>query len=243
LQDSVGNACRSAIEGKYPFVASNQEVDIDDFTRVFASGGLIDDFFQKNLAAQVDTSSKPWRYKPAAAAPAVAGAAPVATMPAAMAFRGPDLAPFQRAAAIREVFFRDPGAKRLSWKMDVKVASIDPEITQLVIDIDGQASRYAHGPVMPLNVSWPGPRGGAMAEITANPRVRPDTSTILTNGPWALFRLLERGRIIETASSNRVAVEYTFDGRHAVLDLQSGSLPNPLTSKLLKDFHCPTGLL
>ncbi|MGS0742988.1 type VI secretion system membrane subunit TssM [Glaciimonas sp. GG7] len=229
IETSIGYACRTAIEGKYPFVASNQEVNIEDFTRIFSSGGLIDDFFQKNLAAHVDSSIQPWRYKVINA-----------NLPE---LRRPDLSPFQRAAAIREVFFRDPGAKRMSWKLDVKVASIDPDIMQLVIDVDGQTSRYSHGPVMPFSFSWPGPRGGAIAEITANPRIRPDTSTILTNGPWALFRLLERGRIIETASSDRLAVEYTFDGRQAVLDLQTGSLPNPLSGQLLKDFHCPTGVI
>ncbi|MFC5472456.1 type VI secretion system membrane subunit TssM [Paraherbaspirillum soli] len=228
MEASIGNACRSAIEGKYPFVASQQEVDIEDFARVFAAGGLLDDFFQKNLAGHVDTNSKPWRYKTAGSA--------------AGAMHGPDLGAFQRAAMIREVFFRDPGAKRLSWKMDVKVASLDPEITQLAIDIDGQSNRYAHGPVLPFTINWPGPRGGAMAEISANPRVRPDTSSVLTNGPWALFRLLERGRIIETASASRLAVDFTFDGRHAVLDLVTGGLPNPFTSNLLKDFHCPTSV-
>ena len=82
-----------------------------------------------------------------------------------------------------------------------------------------------------------------MAEISANPRVRPDTSSDRTDGPWALFHLVARGRAIETASSNRVAVEYTFDGRQVVLDLQTDSLPNPLTGKLFDGFHCPTGII
>ncbi|MGZ9710091.1 type VI secretion system membrane subunit TssM [Glaciimonas sp. GNP009] len=229
IETGVGHACRTAIEGKYPFVTSNQEVDIEDFIRVFSSGGLIDDFFQKHLTGLVDSSIKPWRYK------VVDSALPVVS--------GPDLAPFERAAAIREVFFRDPGSKRMSWKMNVKVTSIDPAITQLLVDIDGQAFRYSHGPILPFRVSWPGPRGGAMAEISANPRVRPDTSSDRTDGPWALFHLVARGRAIETASSNRVAVEYTFDGRQVVLDLQTDSLPNPLTGKLFDGFHCPTGII
>lgn len=227
MEAALGDECRRAIEGKYPFAASTQEVDADDFARLFASGGLLDDFFQKTLASHVDTSSKPWHYKVAS--------------PDMPAIHGPDLDAFQRAAAIRDVFFREPGAKRMGWKMDVKFASVDPQITQLALDIDGQGTRYSHGPVVPFTVNWPGPRGGAEAEITANPRVRPETSTIITNGPWALFRLLERGRLIQTASSNRLAVDFNFDGRHAVLDLQTGSLPNPLTTDLLKGFHCPRG--
>ncbi len=227
MDATLGDACRRAIEGKYPFADSLQEVDAEDFGRLFASGGLLDEFFQKTLASHVDTSSRPWRYKLAS--------------PDLPVLKGPDLGAFQQAAAIRDVFFRDPGAKRMGWKMDVKIAAVDPQITQLSIDIDGQDLRYAHGPVVPISVKWPGPRGGTTAEIGATPRIRPDTSTIMTNGPWALFRLIDRGRLWQTASSTGVSVDFNFDGRHATLDLLTGSLPNPLNSSLLKDFRCPRG--
>ncbi|MDF0604558.1 type VI secretion system membrane subunit TssM [Neisseriaceae bacterium TC5R-5] len=229
LEGSVGNTCRQAIEGKYPFAKSDQEVNIEDFIRVFSAGGILDDFFQKTLAVHVDTNANPWRYKYAESANS--------------SFSGPSLVAFQQAAAIREVFFRESGSKRMAWKMNMKVAAMDPEITQLNIDIDGQSIRYAHGPVTVTAITWPGPRGGAAAEIFAAPKVRPESSSILTSGPWALFRLLEKGRIIDTASSGRVAVDFVFDGRRASLDINTGNLPNPLTSTLLRDFHCPTGRL
>jgi type VI secretion system protein ImpL len=225
VESSVGAQCRRAIEGRYPFAASVQEVDVDDFNRVFAAGGLLDDFFQKTLASHVDTSSRPWRYKPVNL-----GMPPM---------RGPGLEPFERAAEIREVFFRDPGANRMAWKMGVKVVSLDPEITDLVIDIDGQSHRYAHGPVTTFPVGWPGPRGGSMVGITANPRIRPDTSTIMAEGPWALFRLIDRGRATSTSSSTRTAVEFDFDGRRAVLELTAGGQSGAQLTGLLSGFRCP----
>lgn len=91
VDSSVGNACRAAVDGKYPFARSAQEVDIEDFNRLFAAGGLFDAFFQKALAPHVDTHSKPWRYK--------------ALNPGMPPIRGPSLEPFERAAAIRDVFF------------------------------------------------------------------------------------------------------------------------------------------
>ncbi|WP_249744953.1 type VI secretion system membrane subunit TssM [Burkholderia pyrrocinia] len=227
MNAAIGNECRRAIEGKYPFASSSQEVDPEDFARVFASGGLLDEFFQKTLAPYVDTAANPWRYK--------------LDSPDTPPVAGPSLEPFQRAAAIREVFFREPGAKKLAWKMQAKVVTLDPEITQLTIDIDGQNQLYSHGPVTPLAVTWPGPRGGSMAQLTAEPRVRPDTSTLEVTGPWALFHLLERGKTIGTVSADRLDEEFRFDGRKAVLQLSTGSLPNPLTTHLLKDFKCPGG--
>ncbi|WP_233808482.1 type VI secretion system membrane subunit TssM [Paraburkholderia sp. HP33-1] len=225
VESSVGAQCRRAVDGKYPFAASAQEVDIEDFNRVFAAGGLLDDFFRKTLAGRVDTGMRPWRYKPVS--------------PGMPPMQGPSLEPFEHAAVIRQTFFRDPGATRMSWSAGLKVVSLDPEITDLLIDIDGQSLRYVHGPVTTFPITWPGPRGGSMAGLTANPRVRPDTSTIITEGPWALFRLIDRGRVTSTLSSSRSAVDFNFDDRHAVIELTSGGQSGPQLTALLRGFRCP----
>lgn len=230
MQAVVGDACRLSIEGNYPFSPdSKRDVSIDDFTRVFAQGGVIDDFFTKTLAPFVDTAAKPWRYR----------TLPGATEPV----QGPDLEPFEHAKAIRDVFFNDPGHKQLTWKADIRIPELDPTITSLSLDIDGQSSLYRHGPVAPFAVSWPGPRGGVHTEITASPRIRPDTSTIVADGPWALMRLLRKGQVVEAATPGRTRVAFDFDGRKAVLDVAStGSVANPLTSDVLKTFRCPTSM-
>ncbi|UDM49813.1 type VI secretion system membrane subunit TssM [Cupriavidus sp. MP-37] len=222
----IGESCRSAIDGKYPFApTSMQDVDPEDFARVFAAGGVLDDFFQKVLAPHVDTTISPWRYK--------------LTAPDVPPVAGPSLVPFQRAREIREVFFRDPGAKKMAWKVDLKVAELDPEIVELNMDFDGQSQRYVHGPVIPLKVTWPGPRGGQGAEITASPRIRPDTSTLAANGPWALMRVIAKGRLAGSASASHFMAEYDFDGRKAKLDINTGSVANPWTTGLLQGFQCP----
>jgi type VI secretion system protein ImpL len=227
---TIGDACRLTVDGNYPFAPdSKQDVSIDDFTRVFAQGGVIDDFFAKTLAPFVDTAARPWRYK----------TLPGATEPV----QGPNLEPFERAKAIRDVFFTDAGQKKLAWKAEIKIPELDPTITGLVLDIDGQSEQYQHGPDRPFAVTWPGPRGGAHAEITANPRIRPDTSTLSTDGPWALMRLMKKGRLIETATPGRTRAEFDFDGRKAILDVAStGSVANPLTSNVLKSFQCPSSM-
>jgi type VI secretion system protein ImpL len=81
------------------------------------------------------------------------------------------------------------------------------------------------------------------AEITATPRIRPETSTIAADGPWALMRLLQKGRVVETATPGRTRVAFDFDGRKAVLDIAStGSVANPLTSDVLRTFKCPASM-
>jgi type VI secretion system protein ImpL len=77
--------------------------------------------------------------------------------------------------------------------------------------------------------------------ISASPRIQPETSTIEANGPWALMRLLRKGRIVDSATPGRTRVAFDFDGRAAVLDIASaGSVANPLTSDVLTNFKCPS---
>lgn len=259
----VSEPCRRAIDGKYPFVnlgadakanAAVPEVSIEDFQQLFAAGGALDEYFNKTLLPYVDTSVRPWRYKNPATAnmltpadangsvPAAATAGPTLTgeLLKLLAASGPNPDVFARARQIREVFFRDATAKRLNWKLDVRVSEMDPSITDMVLDVDGQGQRYAHGPVQTWGLNWPGPRGGAAVDLTANPRIRTETSTIHTSGPWALLKLIERGHIVSTATSGRVAVEFFLDNRRLVLDIaSSASLPSPLTTDVLKGFSCP----
>ncbi|APW40716.1 type VI secretion protein VasK [Rhodoferax koreense] len=255
----VSEVCKRGVEGRYPFAAVPQDASIEDVTQVFATGGVADEYFNKYLAPFVDTSVRPWRYKSstvagamvgleslaagasAAVTPAPAGNGPtlVGELLKLLAQSGPNLDAFYRAQQIRELFFREAGGKKMAWKLDVKVVELDPTITDLVIDIDGQGQRYMHGPVQSFTVNWPGTRGGAMAEIVANPRLSNAASTLQASGPWALFRLLDKGRIVSTATSGRVGVEYSFDGRKALLDISGGSQPNPLNSDVLRGFHCP----
>ncbi|TDR32128.1 type VI secretion system membrane subunit TssM [Hydromonas duriensis] len=247
--DQVGNFCLQAIAGKYPFNrASLTEVSAEDFTMLFSKDGLFDKFFQKNLLPIVDTSTKPWRYK-------------LSTTPDAPIL-GPNLATFEQADTIRQLFFSDipvPRANtataasdvsaaasaqghRIAWRMDMSVAELDPYITELIINIDGQAQRYVHGPVVPLNIAWPGPRGGVSAQITAEPRIRASTSTISASGPWALFRLLDKARLTNSISANRFTATYDLDGRKVVLDISASGLPNPFYSNILQSFQCPSAI-
>ncbi|MBT0571845.1 type VI secretion system membrane subunit TssM [Curvibacter sp. CHRR-16] len=252
MNQMVIEPCRRNIAGRYPFADTSQEVAIDDFNAFFGAGGSADEYFNKYLAPLVDTSERPWHYKNPvlAAAPSAAaegGASATATPVNAptvagellklMAQSGPNPDLFAQIQQIREVYFKEPGAKRMAWKLDVRVQSLDPSITELVMDFDGQTQRYAHGPVQALQVQWPGPRSGTMAEITALPRIKSDTSSVGTRGPWALMRLVEQGNTIPSASAGKVAMEFAFDTRRTVLEVTSSGA-NPLSSNLLKSFNC-----
>lgn len=251
---TVGEPCKRGIAGRYPFAQSSQEVSIDDFNAVFASGGAIDEYFNKYMKPLVDTSVRPWRYKDASSANALIGTeamangqAPVAaaTGPTLtgellklLAQGGPNPDVFAQSAQIREVFFREPGASRMAWPIEIKVQALDTSIDELLIDVDGQSLRYAHGPVQATKFLWPGPRGGTIAEVAALNKGKPEAGNIQMRGPWALFRLADRGKVINGASSGRVAVELMFDNRRAVIEL-GGAGGTAFAGSLLRGFNCP----
>ena len=55
------------------------------------------------------------------------------------------------------------------------------------------------------------------------------------------MRLLQKGRVVDTATPGRTRIAFSFDGRQAALDVVSaGSVANPLTSDVLKTFRCPS---
>ena len=78
---------------------------------MFAPGGLLDGYFNTQLRPFVDTSGKDWKLQP------VEGVVAPVT-PA-------DLAQFQRAAAIRDLFFAG-GGNTPSVRFDISPVNLDP---------------------------------------------------------------------------------------------------------------------
>jgi len=220
----VGEFCRQATDGRYPFSrGSTRDVTREDFARLFAPGGLLDDFFQKNLAPFVDTSTRPWSFKKVQE----------------QSLGGPgNLAQFQRAATIRDVFFRGGGSVRL----DFKPIDMDPTITQFTLDVDGQLVKYAHGPQVPQSIQWPGSKGGLSARIQITPPAPSGASGITTEGAWALFRLFDKARVDGLGAPEKFKLTFDVEGRQASFEVTASSVQNPFRLRELSEFRCPGGL-
>jgi type VI secretion system protein ImpL len=224
VSSQIGQFCRQAIEGRYPFVRnSSRDVTRDDFAAIFGPGGRMDDFFNRQLAQYVDTSTRPWSFK-RIQDQSLGGAG--------------NLLQFQRAATIRDVFFRSGGTLRV----DFKPLEMDPSITSFTLDVDGQLVRYAHGPQQLQSVQWPGPRGGLNTRIQITPPGPSGTSGMAIDGPWALFRMLDRANIEPGSNPERFRVSFAIDGRSAVFEVTTSSVQNPFRLRELSEFRCPDGL-
>ena len=223
LKASISDFCVKAITGRYPFVKSSQRnVTQEDFARLFAPGGLLDDFFQKNLVPLVDTSARPWRFREMGDASIGSGSAA--------------LLQFQRAQTIRDIFFRSGAAAGL--RLDFKPVEMDASITQFIIDVDGQIVKYGHGPQVPQPVQWPGPRGSTQVRIQISPPTgRGGLGPF--EGPWALFRMFDQVKIDQTVQPERFLATFNIDGRKAQFEITASSVLNPFRLRELEQFQCP----
>lgn len=225
LHGSISEFCNKAISGRYPFVkGSALDVTQDDFARLFAPGGLLDEFFQKNLAQYVDTSSRPWSFRKLGDAN---------MSPASSA-----LQEFQRAQTIRDVFFRG-GGRTPGMSLTFKPIEMDASITQFILDVDGQLVKYSHGPQVPMTLQWPGPRGSSQVRLQISPASASGESGQLFEGPWALFRMLDGMKITPTSQPEKFIVTFNVDGRKARFDVLTSSVQNPFRLNELRQFHCP----
>jgi type VI secretion system protein ImpL len=217
--------CRQAVTGRYPFTpGSANDIPLDDFAKLFAPGGLLDGFVNTQLRPYIDVSGPAWKGQPVEGV-----AAPVS--PA-------DLAQFQRAAVIRDLFF-GTGGNTPSLRFDLTPVFLDGGAKQVTLELGGTTISYAHGPARATQVTWPGPSGMSSARLAFDPAPAGGANALEASGPWALFRLFDQGNLQRAGSAERYQLTFRSGDRQAVFELRAGSVLNPFDRGVLREFRCP----
>lgn len=219
---SGARECNRAIMGRYPFQPSaTTEVTMADFTRIFGPNGLFETFFDTHLGRFVDQTQTPWAWKGGLGTEGEASEA---------------LAQFQNAAAIRTAFF--PSA---SYGPEVKVSfdllTLDSEARVALIEIGGENSVHGLDRAEKRSLVWPG-KNVESARIT----LLPDrANTLVTNGPWAPFRLFDLAQTTPV-SENQFDARFQVKNRTVAFRVTSGSVNNPFRLPAISNFLCPEEL-
>ena len=217
--------CRQAVNGRYPFTSNSaNDIPLDDFARLFAPGGMLDGFFNAQVRPFVNMAGTTWRLQPVGEV----------TPPISAA----DLAQFQRASQIRDLFFGG-GGKDATVKFDITPQSADNVTKQVTIDLGEQQIIYAHGPTRPVTITWPGANRIINARLAFDPPPTTGQPVLQASGPWALFRLFERGALKPTGSADKYLLDFQLGDRQASFEIRAGSVLNPLAPGLLRAFQCP----
>lgn len=227
-RDEVAQFCGTAINGRYPVNTSgSNEISQDDFGLLFGPGGKLETFFNKYLASSVEKYGPQWRWVSRDGSPACVSDS--------------NLRQFKRADTIKNAFFRI-GTPVPSVGFRLKPLSMSAEITQLYLDIDGQKLGYSHGPIQATPMKWPGPNGSEQVNLQISPPAIGGTSGITEDGPWALFKLIDRGSLQRLGRSEQFVLSFDFGGRDVSFELRANSAVNPFGIKDLQQFRCPQNL-
>ena len=211
--------CSKAIGGRYPFARSSaQEVLPNDFAQLFAAGGDMETAFQ-TIAPFVDTSKSTWAARPGPDGAAAGSAA--------------DIPQFQRAREIRDAFFAG-GSKTLSFDVEARVTTAGAD--KIELDVDGQTVVSGDGG---KRVTWPGPKKSNQVKLSLLSATGTRSAGVVTEGNWALNRMIDRGSPQPGNSPERVLVNINVEGRDVTLEFRAMSVRNPLRLPALTGFSCP----
>jgi len=227
LNNQVTRTCREIIENRYPFAeGSNREVPLQEFARLFSAGGIIDKFYNDNLAQLVDTSGEDWAWR--------------ADTRLGRELSAAALRQFQNAAKIREAFFPSGGTIP-NINLTIIPLTLSQNASVAELEINGKKLESVHGIDSPMDFTWPGSSLEGTASIRVLPEFPDRSSAIGFRGSWALYRLLNAGRM--SRSGDTLSVRYVLGGREVSYRVRIGSLSDPFSLPALRAFGCPAGLL
>ena len=93
-----------------------------------------------------------------------------------------------------------------------------------------------------MTVQWPGPRNTNQVRVLIAPPTAGGTSGMLTDGPWALFKTLDRGQLAPGDAPEKFFITFQLDNRRARFEVTTNSVQHPLRLRELSEFACPEGL-
>ena len=223
-REQVVSYCRDVLSNRYPLDrGSSNDVAVEDFARFFGPGGRTERFFDQFLAPFVDRSSRPWRARAAGGAQ--------------LGISSATLRQLETAETIREAFFPG-GSAQPSVSFRLKPVKLDEAVRQVVLELGDQRLTYRHGPPREEVMSWPPPGGSTVARIVFTPVIEARPAGLTHDGPWALFRLVDQGKLGSGRTADKFNLSFVVEGFEAVFELEAASVNNPFHRDLLEGFRC-----
>ncbi len=214
---------KSIGEGRYPFdLTSDEEISIEDFELLFASGGLLDKFIQKNFAPFYDTEL--WTPKE------VDGV----TMPLSPEM----LVQLRNYNIIRDTLI-NKSTNQVNIPFSTKVMDLDSSAIRASIKIADSDINYYHGPSRIREMVWPPQNGDFNINITIQDVTDEGKQHVLNkSGQWAIYRLLGDSTLTNTHNGSFIS-DIKVSGRDLSLRITPLTQKNPFTLGELYNFSLP----
>ncbi len=222
---SVLREYKASLKNRYPvFKKGRQQTALVDFGRFLGDSGSIDNFINSYLTPFLDT--RRWRLR------SVDGRS--------LGLSAEALKQIQRSVRIRKMFFQDGGQLPMV-RFSLKPVYLDAEVKRFLLDMNGQQLSYQHGPVRATKVEWPGPEDSNRVRLNFE-RIGASNFSIVKEGPWAWFKLLDDSKMGRKSSADKIEVTFSTAGLKVKYQILASSVSNPFTNHELSKFRCPERL-
>ena len=215
--------CKSILAMGYPFTPGERNATVDDFSRLFRPGGLIDQFQTTSLAGQVDTTRHPWTLSPSGKALGL-GAAAVRQL--------------ELADTVRRTYFK-PGDVRPNVRFVLEPVAFSGGATTVTLSVDGTPAAFDTAQRKPVELRWPGGIPGVTLSFQGAGGAAPATRS--WTGDWALHRMLGDAKV-SAASPGGLTFEIGTAGQTARFRMRMMNTTNPFGLPAVRQFQCPSGL-
>ncbi|MES0882281.1 type VI secretion system membrane subunit TssM [Roseibium sp. SCP14] len=230
LKSQVVDACRSIVGRNYPFTNGRSEVAMTEFAKLFSPAGIMQQFFDQNLKGLVDTSTRPWSWKP--------------EVTQADRLSNATLRQFERADLIKQAFF-PTGNAFPSIGLQVVPRALSQQADAASLEVNGNLVLVTRGPgfnaeiePLPASFDWPSNTATPRVVLVIQPEVPGYRSRQEIHGDWAFYRFVRANRV--SSGQNKFVVRKTLGGRQVAFTVTLRTKPNPFFLSAVGDFSCPT---
>lgn len=218
--DTVLPACKGVVQDRYPFfAASKDDASVADVIRFVGNGGMMDGFVRDRLMPMMDTAGPVWRWRmddPVGAMLDPASAEQFAEVP-----------------AIRDLLL---GGLPYKVSLDNMGAGVDA----IEFGAGGTSYRFDRNARGDKAMQWLPQAGAPEAHVTFFSGGQ-QVDEVAEQGPWALFRLMDKARRKNNGETQFLATFGSGD-RSATLRISLASNKHPFNRGSIWTFRCPTAL-
>ncbi|MFV0294348.1 MAG: type VI secretion system membrane subunit TssM [Paracoccus sp. (in: a-proteobacteria)] len=220
LTDRVTFVCQDTIARSYPFADSERSLSIDNFTRFFGPGGVMDSYFTEFLEPYAERTADGLTWR--------------ADKEITQRLSVNTLKQFERAERIRRAYFAGGGTEP-SVEITVSQADAHPTIESATLSINDTMIPTVTGS-LPRTVIWPG--AGKSTLLSLMPTLDRPSMMRLDGSAWTFIQFLHNASSREQRGDTLRAT-YMIGGRNITYDFTINAIANPFLMPELREFECP----
>jgi type VI secretion system protein ImpL len=224
-------ACQRNVEGRFPFRTGGVDAPLSDLTDLFhPDSGLLWRYYQAELKPFINEGAERWE--------------PRQWSGVGLTLSDEFLSSLQHARLLSESLFVK-GSAEVGAVFELypypPQGGVSKSVSEIRLDIDGQALRYRMEPQEWHEMKWPGPTPATGAAL----QVQVGTAWVTKEYKdwWGLFRLIQAGHLMPGAGDTQYRVRWelpTADGRPVQVqyDIRARGYKNPFRPGMFEQVRC-----